>query len=49
MNSKERVKVTFNHREPDKIPLDFGGNQSGIHIKAYKKLIEIDPKTGNIS
>ena len=36
MKSRERINFTLNHNEPDKIPLDFGGNQSGIHIKAYK-------------
>ena len=39
MNSRERVKVTLNHKEPDKVPIDLGGNQSSIHIKAYKKLL----------
>jgi len=39
MNSRERVLTTLNHREPDKVPLDFGGNQSSIHIHAYKRLI----------
>lgn len=40
MNSRERIKTTFNHVEPDKIPIDLGGDQSSIHIKAYKKLLE---------
>ena len=40
MNSRERVNTTLNHKEPDKVPLDLGGNQTSIHIKAYKKLIE---------
>ncbi len=40
MNSRERINITLNHNEPDRIPLDLGGNQSGIHIKAYKRLIE---------
>ncbi|MFW9972498.1 MAG: hypothetical protein ACFFDF_20095, partial [Candidatus Odinarchaeota archaeon] len=40
MNSRERVNTTLNHKEPDKIPLDLGGNVSGIHIRAYKRLIE---------
>lgn len=40
MKSRERINFTLNHNEPDKIPLDFGGNQSGIHIKAYKKLLD---------
>ncbi|MHA1311119.1 MAG: uroporphyrinogen decarboxylase family protein [Candidatus Helarchaeota archaeon] len=47
MNSRERVLTTFEHQEPDKIPIDFGGNQSGIHIIAYKNLLkylDIDDK-----
>lgn len=40
MNSRKRVNTTLNHEEPDKIPLDLGGNQSGIHIKAYKRLLD---------
>ncbi len=40
MNSRERVNTTLNHKEPDKVPIDLGGNVSGIHIKAYKKLLE---------
>ena len=40
MNSRERIQTTLNHQEPDKIPLDLGGNQSGIHVQAYKRLIE---------
>ena len=40
MNSRERINFTLNYNEPDKIPLDFGGNQSGIHIKAYKQLLD---------
>lgn len=40
MNSRERVNLALNHKEPDKIRLNLGGNQSGIHIKAYKRLID---------
>ncbi|MCP4762233.1 MAG: hypothetical protein GY870_10665 [archaeon] len=40
MNSRERVNATLNHEQPDKVPIDFGGNQSGIHKIAYKRLIE---------
>ncbi len=40
MNSRERVKITLNHEEPDMVPIDLGGHQSGIHIKAYKKLLD---------
>lgn len=49
MNSRERLKVTLNHKEPDKVPLDLGGNQSSIHIKAYKKLLDyLEIKDENI-
>lgn len=40
MNSRERVLAAIKHIQPDKVPVDFGGMQSGIHIKAYKKLLE---------
>jgi len=40
MNSRERLLKAFYHEEPDKVPIDLGGNISGIHIKAYKKLLE---------
>ena len=40
MNSRERVNVTLEHKEPDKVPIDLGGNQSSIHIIAYKNLLE---------
>ena len=40
MNSRERVNTTLNRKEPDKVPIDLGGNQSSIHIKAYKKLLD---------
>jgi uroporphyrinogen decarboxylase len=49
MNSRERVNKTFRHKEPDKVPLDLGGNQSSIHIKAYKRLLEfLDIEDKNI-
>ena len=40
MTSRERVLTALNHREPDRVPIDFGGNQTGIHKFAYQKLIE---------
>ena len=49
MNSRERVMTALNHQEPDKIPIDLGGNQSGINIIAYKKLLEyLDITDSNI-
>jgi len=40
MKSRERVLASLNHQEPDRVPLDLGGNQSGIHIIAYRKLLD---------
>jgi len=39
MNSKERVLAALDHREPDRIPVDFSGHRSsGISAMAYAKL-----------
>jgi len=40
MTSRERLLAALQHREPDKVPLDLGGHQTGIHVRAYRKLIE---------
>ena len=40
MTSRERVLTALDHREPDRVPIDLGGNQTGIHKFAYQKLIE---------
>ena len=29
------------HREPDRVPIDLGGNQTGIHKAAYGQLLEL--------
>ncbi|MBM4155778.1 MAG: hypothetical protein FJ221_12235 [Lentisphaerae bacterium] len=39
MTSRERVLKTLNHEAPDRVPIDLGGNQTGIHKNAYAKLI----------
>ncbi|MHA1111048.1 MAG: uroporphyrinogen decarboxylase family protein [Promethearchaeota archaeon] len=39
MNSRERLLTTLDHKEPDRVPIDFGGNQSGIHKIAYRNLV----------
>ena len=31
---------TLNHEEPDRIPIDLGGNQTGIHKIAYQALLK---------
>lgn len=39
MNSRERVLTTLNHKEPDKVPIDFGGmGSTGIMAIAYNRL-----------
>ena len=39
MNSRERLLITLDHREPDRIPFDLGSIQvSGIHVIAYHNL-----------
>ncbi len=39
MTSRQRLMTTLEHREPDIVPLDLGGNQTGIHKHAYRKLL----------
>jgi uroporphyrinogen decarboxylase len=39
MSARERVIKALNHEEPDRIPIDLGGFQTGIHKKAYQDLI----------
>lgn len=39
MNSRERVLLAINHREPDRVPIDLGGTrQSGIAAATYHQL-----------
>lgn len=40
LTSRERMLTALNHQVPDRIPIDLGGFQTGIHIKAYKDLLE---------
>ncbi|MHC4460325.1 MAG: uroporphyrinogen decarboxylase family protein [Planctomycetota bacterium] len=39
MTSRERVIKAINHRIPDRVPIDLGGFQTGIHKKAYAELL----------
>ena len=39
MNSRQRMLETLNHRTPDRVPIDLGGNQTGIHKSAYRALL----------
>ena len=40
MTSRQRVQKTLNHEIPDRIPIDFGGFQTGIHKRAYVQLLD---------
>ena len=39
LTSRERVLTALEHREPDRVPIDLGGNQTGIHKVAYQNLL----------
>ena len=39
MTPRERVLKAVNHEVPDRVPIDLGGNQTGIHKNAYRSLI----------
>jgi uroporphyrinogen decarboxylase len=38
MTSRERVLTVLGHGIPDRVPIDLGGNQTGIHKNAYLRL-----------
>ncbi len=40
MTSRDRLLKALNHQEPDRVPIDLGGNQTGIHKFAYQALLE---------
>ena len=40
MTSRQRVLLALDHQVPDRVPIDLGGNQTGIHKFAYQALIE---------
>jgi uroporphyrinogen decarboxylase len=39
MTSRERLLKALDHEEPDRVPIDLGGNQTGIHKSAYGELL----------
>jgi uroporphyrinogen decarboxylase len=39
MTSRERVLSALNHQQPDRVPIDLGGFQTGIHKQAYGDLL----------
>jgi len=38
MTSRERLLKAISHEVPDRVPVDLGGNQTGIHKNAYAAL-----------
>ncbi|MCJ7735805.1 MAG: hypothetical protein MUQ10_00630, partial [Anaerolineae bacterium] len=38
--ARERLLKALNHEEPDRVPIDLGGFQTGIHRQAYADLIQ---------
>jgi uroporphyrinogen decarboxylase len=40
MTSRQRMLKALAHEEPDRVPIDLGGNQTGIHKFAYCELID---------
>jgi uroporphyrinogen decarboxylase len=39
LTARERVLKALNHEEADRVPIDLGGFQTGIHKKAYQSLL----------
>jgi len=40
MTSRERLLKALDHEVPDRVPIDLGGNQTGIHRVAYEALLD---------
>jgi uroporphyrinogen decarboxylase len=40
LTSRQRMMKALNHEEPDRIPIDLGGNQTGIHKCCYQALLK---------
>ena len=41
MTSRERIRLAINHKEPDRVPVDWGIlNVAGIHETAYRNLLK---------
>lgn len=40
MTGRQRILAALNHETPDRVPIDLGGNQTGIHKFAYLDLIK---------
>jgi len=40
MNCRERTLAALRHREPDRVPLDFGGRHTTLHLYAHQALMQ---------
>ena len=40
LTSRDRLQRALNHEGPDRVPLDLGGFQTGIHKRAYAALLQ---------
>ena len=40
MTSRDRMLKALNHEVPDRVPIDLGGFQTGIHKVAYQELLD---------
>ena len=40
LSSRQRLVKALNHETPDRVPIDLGGNQTGIHKFAYEALLK---------
>ncbi|MGA2615680.1 MAG: uroporphyrinogen decarboxylase family protein [Spirochaetia bacterium] len=40
LSSRERLRRALDHQVPDRVPIDLGGFQTGIHRKAYEALLQ---------
>jgi uroporphyrinogen decarboxylase len=56
MDSRTRVRLALDHREPDRVPLDLcGSRMTGIHLHAYRRLRAalglpaIEPRVGDLT
>jgi len=40
MNCRERTLAALEHKEPDRVPLDFGGRHTTLHLYAHQALMQ---------
>lgn len=40
MTSRQRLLTAIDHKVPDRVPIDLGGNQTSIHRAAYEALVK---------